>query len=70
MTMTPMAEPSTAEVCSMCAGLSSVWRGGGIQSRGGRGSFSVDTHWRNGQPRNEATSPDDVLGNPVRENLG
>lgn len=64
VTMTPMAEPSAAEVCSMCAGLSSAGRGGGIQSRGGRGSFSVDTHWRDGQPRNETTSPDEVFGRP------
>lgn len=62
--MTPIADPSTADVCSIWAGLSSAGRGGGIQSRGGRGSFSVDTHCSDGQPRNETTSPDDVFGRP------
>lgn len=44
VTITPIADPSAADVCSMWAGLSSAGRGGGIQSRGGLGSFSVDTH--------------------------
>lgn len=68
VTMTPIADPSAADVCSMWAGLSSAGRGGGIQSRGGRGSFSVDTHCREGQPRNDTTSPDEVFGRPNKSN--